>query len=296
MSIAKTAVRLKVTLDRVEPEVMRRFVVSADDPSRTPASHPAGRIRLDQHPSLRLHRWRRQLGRPDPHFPMGDQRIDTRKVRRYDIVRDTGVKTIAISTPSATIGSTSSSSNAGSRIPIPPVCHSCWRHQAAARQSISGAQKDMLRSWPPSPMQIIPATSMRWNLFRRDSIPRSSIKPSWNGRSKRSLKMAAALGAQVIQVKPNLSGRAASLAHYPTKKKMILELRQRLELAVLGIWRGSCLSGAGHTNVPAMFDRGFIRLRLSRLFARCRNDLDFETALRDRNAGLPLLSKACRAV
>jgi hypothetical protein len=94
MSVAKTAIRLKVTLDRVEPEVMRRLVVPLT-------------IRLDRlHLTLQAafgwtntHLYAFTAGgvswsAPDPHFPIGDQPVDTRKVRLYDIVRDTGVKTI----------------------------------------------------------------------------------------------------------------------------------------------------------------------------------------------------------
>jgi hypothetical protein len=94
MSIARTAVRLKVTLDHVEPEVMRRLVVPLT-------------IRLDRlHLTLQaafgwtnthLHAFTAggvEWGGPEPHFPAGVQPIDTRKTRLYDIVRDTGAKTI----------------------------------------------------------------------------------------------------------------------------------------------------------------------------------------------------------
>jgi len=94
MSIARTAVRLKVTLDRVEPEVMRRLVVPLT-------------IRLDRlHLTLQAaFGWTNthlyaftaggiDWGIPDPHFPAGDQLVDARKARLYDIVRDTGAKTI----------------------------------------------------------------------------------------------------------------------------------------------------------------------------------------------------------
>jgi hypothetical protein len=94
MSIARTAVRLKVTLDRVEPEVMRRLVVPLT-------------IRLDRlHLTLQAaFGWTNthlyaftaggvEWGGPDPHFPVGEQPVGTRKTRLYDIVRDTGAKTI----------------------------------------------------------------------------------------------------------------------------------------------------------------------------------------------------------
>ena len=67
-------------------------------------------------------------------------------------------------------------------------------------------------------------------------------------------------------------------------------------LGLLGLWRGSYLSGAGHTKIPAMFDRFFGRIRLSRLLACCRNHLGFKTALRDRYASLPLLNEGGRAL
>jgi len=94
MSIARTAVRLKVTLDRVEPEVMRRLVVPLT-------------IRLDRlHLTLQAaFGWTNthlyaftaggiDWGIPDPHYPTGGQPVDARKARLYDIVRDTGAKTI----------------------------------------------------------------------------------------------------------------------------------------------------------------------------------------------------------
>jgi hypothetical protein len=94
MSITRTAVRLKVTLDRVEPEVMRRLVVPLT-------------IRLDRlHLTLQaafgwtnthLHAFTAggvSWGIPDPHFPVGEPPVDARKARLYDIVRDTGAKTI----------------------------------------------------------------------------------------------------------------------------------------------------------------------------------------------------------
>ena len=94
MSIARTAVRLKVTLDRVEPEVMRRLVVPLT-------------IRLDRlHLTLQAaFGWTNthlyaftaggiDWGIPDPHISAGDQPVDARKARLYDIVRDTGAKTI----------------------------------------------------------------------------------------------------------------------------------------------------------------------------------------------------------
>jgi hypothetical protein len=94
MSITRTAVRLKVTLDRVEPEVMRRLVVPLT-------------IRLDRlHLTLQaafgwtnthLHAFTAggvEWGGPEPDFPAGDQLVNARKIRLYDIVRETRAKTI----------------------------------------------------------------------------------------------------------------------------------------------------------------------------------------------------------
>ena len=147
MSIAKTAVRLKVTLDRIEPEVMRRLVVPLT-------------IRLDRlHLTLQAaFGWTNthlyaftangvSWGIPDPHFPMGDQPVDARKARLYDIVRDTGAKT---------------------------------------RPRMSVVRKAMLRFWRRSPTLLIPAMPKRWKLLRQASIRRSSIRPTWNARSTRS--------------------------------------------------------------------------------------------------------------
>ena len=93
MSIATTAVRIKATLSDVEPEVMRRLVV------------PVG-LRLDRlHLVLQaafgwtnthLYEFRAGglgWGVPDP-GGMHDGPIDARKARLYDIVRETGAKTI----------------------------------------------------------------------------------------------------------------------------------------------------------------------------------------------------------
>lgn len=92
MSIATTGVRIKVTLAHVAPEVMRRIAVPLT-------------IRLDRlHLTLQaafgwtnthlyaFHAGGTSWGEPDPDFR--DTMVDTRKARLYDIVRDTGAKTI----------------------------------------------------------------------------------------------------------------------------------------------------------------------------------------------------------
>ena len=93
MSIATTAVRIKATLDDVEPEVMRRLVV------------PVG-LRLDRlHLVLQaafgwtnthLYEFRAGglgWGEPDPDG-IYDGPIDARKARLYDVVKETGAKSI----------------------------------------------------------------------------------------------------------------------------------------------------------------------------------------------------------
>lgn len=92
MRIATTAVRIKATLAHVAPDVVRSIVVPLT-------------IRLDRlHVTLQaafgwsnthlyaFHAQGLSWGEPDPDFP--DTMADARKTRLYDIVRDTGAKTI----------------------------------------------------------------------------------------------------------------------------------------------------------------------------------------------------------
>ena len=94
MSLATSAVRIKVTLSAVEPQVMRLLVVPLA-------------LRLDRlHTTLQtafgwtdshLYEFRAGglgWGLPDPDGGFGDEPIDARKARLYDIVRETGAKTI----------------------------------------------------------------------------------------------------------------------------------------------------------------------------------------------------------
>jgi hypothetical protein len=94
MTIATTAVRLKATLQGVHPEVMRRIVVPAA-------------IRLDRlHLTLQaafgwtnthLYSFNANgiaWGMPDAGFDFGETLADARKARLYDIVKETGAKTI----------------------------------------------------------------------------------------------------------------------------------------------------------------------------------------------------------
>ncbi|MGY2803499.1 hypothetical protein ACVIHI_008611 [Bradyrhizobium sp. USDA 4524] len=99
-----TAVRIKVTLKDVKPEVMRRLVV--------PLTLRLDRLHLTLQEAFgwtNSHlfeffagevRW----GIPDPHNDYGHQPMDARKARLCDIVRETGAKTIHISMTSATAG------------------------------------------------------------------------------------------------------------------------------------------------------------------------------------------------
>lgn len=94
MSLNTTAVRIKVTLEDVKPEVMRRLVVPVT-------------LRLDRlHLALQeAFGWtnshlfeffagKAHWGIPDPDNDYGLQPMDARKARLCDIVRDTGAKTI----------------------------------------------------------------------------------------------------------------------------------------------------------------------------------------------------------
>jgi hypothetical protein len=94
MSLNTTAVRIKVTLKDVTPEVMRRLVVPIT-------------LRLDRlHPTLQeafgwtnshlfeFHAGEERWGIPDHDGDFGPQPIDASKARLCDIVRETGAKTI----------------------------------------------------------------------------------------------------------------------------------------------------------------------------------------------------------
>ena len=94
MSLNTTAVRIKVTLKDVKPEVMRRLVVPLT-------------LRLDRlHLTLQAaFGWTNShlfeffagevhWGIPDPDNDYGHQPIDARKARLCDIVHETGAKTI----------------------------------------------------------------------------------------------------------------------------------------------------------------------------------------------------------
>jgi hypothetical protein len=94
MSPNTTAVRIKVTLQDVKPEVMRRLVV--------PFTLRLGRLHLalqaafgwtDSH-LFEFFAGEVHWGIPDPDNGYGHQPIDARKARLSDIVRETGAKTI----------------------------------------------------------------------------------------------------------------------------------------------------------------------------------------------------------
>ncbi|MHB0773999.1 plasmid pRiA4b ORF-3 family protein, partial [Bradyrhizobium sp. 1.29L] len=94
MSLNTTAVRIKVTLKDVKPEVMRRLVV--------PVTLRLDRLHLTLQEAFgwtNSHlfeffageiRW----GIPDPHNDYGHQPMDASKARLCDIVQETGAKTI----------------------------------------------------------------------------------------------------------------------------------------------------------------------------------------------------------
>ena len=110
MSTRPAIARLKVTLEDVEPAVMRRLDVPL-------------RIRLDRlHLVLQaamgwtnshLYEFRAggaSWGDPDPDFEGGP--LPAAKTTLFDIIEDTGARTIHISTTLATAGTTSSASSA----------------------------------------------------------------------------------------------------------------------------------------------------------------------------------------
>ena len=94
MSLATTAVRIKATLSDVEPEVMRLLVV--------PLALRLDRLHLTLQTAFgwtnsHFYEFRARdmgWGLPDPDDRFGEQPIDARKARLYDIVRETGAKTI----------------------------------------------------------------------------------------------------------------------------------------------------------------------------------------------------------
>jgi hypothetical protein len=94
MSLGTTAIRIKVTLKDVTPEVMRYLVV--------PLALRLDRLHLTLQAAFgwtdsHLFEFRAgdmSWGIPDPDDGFGDPPIDARKSRLYDIVRETGAKTI----------------------------------------------------------------------------------------------------------------------------------------------------------------------------------------------------------
>ena len=92
MSITTTGVRIKVTLAHVKPEVMRRLAV--------PLTLRLDRLHLTMQAAFgwtnthlyAFHAGGMSWGAPDRDFR--DTMIDASKARLYDIVRDTGAKTI----------------------------------------------------------------------------------------------------------------------------------------------------------------------------------------------------------
>lgn len=94
MSLGTTAIRIKVTLKDVTPEVMRYLVV--------PLALRLDRLHLTLQAAFgwtnsHLFEFRAgdmSWGIPNPDDAFGDPPIDARKTRLYDIVRETGAKTI----------------------------------------------------------------------------------------------------------------------------------------------------------------------------------------------------------
>lgn len=94
MSLNTTAVRIKVTLKEVKPEVMRRLVV--------PVTLRLDRLHLTLQAAFgwtnshlfEFHAGEARWGIPDPVDHFGSQPIDARKARLFDVVQETGAKTI----------------------------------------------------------------------------------------------------------------------------------------------------------------------------------------------------------
>lgn len=94
MSLSTTAVRIKVTLKEVKPEVMRRLVVPFT--LRLDRLHLTLQAAFDWTDShlFEFTAGDGHWGLPDLYDDFGPQPIDARKARLCDIVRDTGAKTI----------------------------------------------------------------------------------------------------------------------------------------------------------------------------------------------------------
>jgi hypothetical protein len=94
MSLSTTAVRIKVTLKDVRPEVMRRLVVPFT--LRLDRLHLTLQAAFDWTDShlFEFTAGDEHWGIPDLYDDFGPQPIDARKARLCDIVRDTGAKTI----------------------------------------------------------------------------------------------------------------------------------------------------------------------------------------------------------
>jgi hypothetical protein len=94
MSLNTPAVRIKVTLKDVKPEVMRRLVVPVTlRLDRLHLTLQAAFGRTNSH-LFEFHAGEGRWGLPDPDDDFGPQPIDARKARLSDLVRETGTKTI----------------------------------------------------------------------------------------------------------------------------------------------------------------------------------------------------------
>lgn len=94
MSLNTTAVRIKVPLKDVKPEVMRRLVV--------PVTLRLDRLHLTLQAAFgwtnshlfEFHAGEERWGIPDPHNDYGHQPMDASKARLCDVVQETGARTI----------------------------------------------------------------------------------------------------------------------------------------------------------------------------------------------------------
>ena len=177
MSLNTTAVRIKVTLKDVKPEVMRRLVVPLT-------------LRLDRlHLTLQAaFGWTNShlfeffagevhWGIPDPDNDYGHQPIDARKARLCDIVHETGAKTIHYlydfgDSWNHVIKLEKWFDNTHDR----GSSHSCSRPPAAALRKMSAARQAMPNTSRPSATPPIRSMNICAAGARSGSIPTLSTE------------------------------------------------------------------------------------------------------------------------
>ena len=78
--------------------------------------------------------------------------------------------------------------------------------QATKQLPPNGGPAAMPRSWRPSPTPLIPAMPTRCNGLLQGSLPRKSIRASWNARSMRSLENGGRARSTIDLRESDLSG------------------------------------------------------------------------------------------